>query len=1047
MAGLFKNKIIKENLNEFEIPNLEEKLSILNSWLNSYKNGELQKKNETQCEQSFNQDIFVKVLGYETFPREIYTILPKANVETGGGQMPDATLGYFDSKNQKVFAVVEIKDANTSLDKSQYRQGNLSPIQQAFKYKPQYKECGFVIATNFIEIRLFRDNQLDYELFTLQELVDPKDDNFNFRKFYYLLSVQNFVSMSGQTNTEKILSAIRIKQEDITNEFYKEYKKLREDLIKDILKNNKDIKRSQFYNLVVEKAQKIVDRIVFVCFFEDSGLLPENKLIEVVKYGDEKGLSIWSIMKDFFNAVDSGSAKMEIPNGYNGELFKQDNDLNNLKISDEICKKFVELSRFDFSEDLSVNILGHIFEQSISDLERLKSYSDKSIKEQNKRKKEGIFYTPEYIVDYIVKSSIGKYLEEKELEILNEYKLDNKRLKDYGYNKKIIEAYTKYHTFLKKVKVLDPTCGSGAFLVKVFDYLLAEHKRVFRIVSEAEGRSTGSALITDEEFIKPILENNIFGVDLNPESVEITKLSLWFKSAKKGKKLITLKNNIKCGNSLTFNWSKEFPEIINSGGFDVIIGNPPYIKEYTNEKAFNGLHNNKYYEGKMDLWQFFTCIGIDLLKPNGYLSYIAPSSWITNSGAKIMRNKILQESKILEFIDFGDYKVFKQAGIQTMIFVIKKEKPVNNSLEYLKLSKTEDVPNLLNNKKIINFQQKDFLNRPITFIGKKEDSLLLDKIKGKENFQLSEKEVAQGIVGAPDEFFILKDISQFSEKEKMFIKEFYTSSEKYGQPKSNSYIIYLSAKNFENKKIEDFPNLFKHFKPNELILTEAKIKYKTPNKPYYYLHREREEEFFKEGPKIISGSRVDGVQFLYTEKEFYGSRALNFIKTNRINLKYLVGILNSSLSFFWLKNKGKLLGKLLQIDKEPLLGIPICVADINYQNKISERVTKIISKNLEMNSGLHKSHELICHEFGINKINKKLETFYLLSFDDFINESKTVFSIDKKSELLDYFNLQKEKIIKQKSEINDLSREIDRLVYEIYDLTDNEINIIENDNL
>jgi adenine-specific DNA-methyltransferase len=412
-----------------------------------------------------------------------------------------------------------------------------------------------------------------------------------------------------------------------------------------------------------------------------------------------------------------------------------------------------------------------------------------------------------------------------------------------------------------------------------------------------------------------------------------------------------------------------------------------------------------------------------------------------------MRNKVLQESKILEFIDFGDYNVFKQAGIQTMIFILKKEKSKNNNIEYLKLNRTEDIQNLLHNKKIINFQQNDFLNKPISFISKKEDSLLLDKIEGKENFQLSEKEVAQGIVGAPDECFILKDISQFSEKEKIFIKEFYTSSEKYGQPKSNGYIIYLSAKNFADKKIEDFPNLFKHFKSNELILTEAKIKYKTPNKPYYYLHREREEKFFKEGPKIISGSRVDGVQFLYTEKEFYGSRALNFIKTDRINLRYLVGILNSSLSFFWLKNKGKLLGKLLQIDKEPLLGIPICVADINYQNEISEKVTKIISKSLEMNNGLHKNYELICHEFRINKINKKLETFYLLSFDDFINESKVVFSIDKKSELLDYFNSQKETILKQKSEINDLSKEIDRLIYEIYDLTDNEINIIENNDL
>src|SRR3989338_9398922 len=205
MAGLFKNKIIKEKIERFEIPDFEYKLSLVQSWYQAFQNGELQKKNETQCEQAFNQDFFVSVLGYIPFPKEIYTIQPKDNVETGCGQMPDATLGFFKNDRKRVIAVVEIKDANTALDKSQQREGNLSPIQQAFKYKPQYKECGFVIATNFSEIRLFRDNQLDYEKFTLTELVDPKDDYFNFRKFFFLLNVKNFVTEKGQSETEMLL--------------------------------------------------------------------------------------------------------------------------------------------------------------------------------------------------------------------------------------------------------------------------------------------------------------------------------------------------------------------------------------------------------------------------------------------------------------------------------------------------------------------------------------------------------------------------------------------------------------------------------------------------------------------------------------------------------------------------------------------------------------------------------------------------------------------------------------------------------------------------
>jgi len=205
-----------------------------------------------------------------------------------------------------------------------------------------------------------------------------------------------------------------------------------------------------------------------------------------------------------------------------------------------------------------VNILGHIFEQSISDIEQLKGEllgeeitTDELVeKKESKRKKDGIFYTPEYIVDYIVQNSLMVYLEEKENECLAKYKKEN-------------EAYQAYQHILQNIKVLDPACGSGAFLVKVFDYLYAENKRVGQIVK---------SLFDDDEIYKSILRNNIYGVDLNPESVEITKLSLWLKSAQKGKKLNNLDDNIKCGNSLiddpavagerAFDWQKEFSDIM-----------------------------------------------------------------------------------------------------------------------------------------------------------------------------------------------------------------------------------------------------------------------------------------------------------------------------------------------------------------------------------------------------------------------------------------------------------------------------------------------------
>ncbi|MFA5080785.1 MAG: DNA methyltransferase [Candidatus Paceibacterota bacterium] len=1028
MAGLFKNKIIKENLGKFEISNFEEKISVLQSWLNSYKNGELQKKTETQCEQSFNQDIFVKVLGYETFPREVFTLQPKANVETGGGQIPDATLGYFDKEDKRIICVVEIKDANTSLDKSQYRQGSLTPIQQAFKYKPQYKDCGFVIATNFIEIRLFRDNQLDYEQFTLQELVDPEDDYFNFRKFYYLLSAQNFISKSGQTLTEKLLSAIRIKQEEITNKFYKEYKTLREDLIKDIVKNN-NIKRSEFYNLIVEKAQKTIDRIVFICFFEDAGLLPENKLAEVVEYGDRVGLSIWSVMKDFFKAVDSGSVKMEIADGYNGELFKPDNDLNNLIISDEICKKFVRLSRFDFSEDLSVNILGHIFEQSITDLERLKSFSagnnEEQNKQQSKRKKEGIFYTPEYIVDYIVKNSLGRYLEEKEFEILNKYNLDDRRLKDVGYNKKIIKAYIEYSNFLKIIKILDPACGSGAFLVRVYDYLLAEHKRVFRIISEAEGTSNNNLLISDEEYIRPILENNIYGVDLNPESVEISKLSLWFKSAKKGKKLITLKENIKCGNSLiddqnvagkrAFNWNNEFSEIMQNGGFDVVIGNPPYIDSETmvkNNPVERKLIANNFLtaSGNWDLYIPFIEKAKNLIKTGGFASMIVPNKWLSMDYGLSLRNLIYPNIVLLS--DLSKLKVFDDANITSSIFVIK-----NSNESDIEVSSFINSSNYTSN--IINKKELDLNNWGSIFADN------LDLIK-KIELNTEPLEKYSDISGAftTSEAYELIDL----------IKDIDTSEDKNYLKLVNTGTIdkYYSAWGIQET-------------------TYLKNKYLYP----VILKTDFKEHFSKRFdrfncPKII----VSGIRhfecILDFDNEYVAGKSTTVIKdvNDPLDLFSLICILNSSLMTFYLKNKYSTSGMGGGINFSPSLvkKIPIKILNLNDEMKKDFKFLyfDLIDQNKKLLNQIHKIKTILTVEAGLSRLKNNFNYLEL----DFEKLNKSLREIITNTEdRLQIINLVEKEVNKLKlidSDIKDITYKINKIVLSLYEIhLDSDIKLIQ----
>ena len=551
-------------------------------------------------------------------------------------------------------------------------------------------------------------------------------------------------------------------------------------------------------------------------------------------------------------------------------------------------------------------------------------------RESRKRKEQGIYYTPSFIVDYIVRNALKPVLD-----------------KCRGVND------------LKRIKVLDPACGSGSFLIKALGIMVEKYKE-FNYEDNENLR------------IQIILEN-LYGVDLDEQAVEIARLNLLISALKLRRKLPSLRDNIKNGNSLLsgtdeelekyfgknfankkpFNWKKEFSEVFKQGGFDVIIGNPPYIKEFVNKSAFDGLHNSPYYQGKMDIWTMFACISIDLLKENGVLSFIAPNNWVSNAGASIFRDKVLKEGELKSFIDFGDYKVFDQAGIQTMIYSFEKQRPAKKyRIEYLRVNdkNTEEVKlivDLFGEKQKIEFEPERLIGKKITF-SNQESASILDKIESKKNFELTDQEIGQGIVAAPDKYFLEKDIDSYNKKEQEFLKPFFTASGRYKSGESESHIFYISDKNFANKKLRDYPNIEKHFQPFEKILKQAKEKYGTPDKPYFYLHRVRNEDFFNKGPKIVCGVRVVYPSFFYTEEPYYGSRALNFIKTGRINLKYLTGILNSKISFFWLKNKGKQLGDLLQVDKGPLMEIPICVGNEIQQKQIITLVDKMLSLNKEL---------------------------------------------------------------------------------------------------
>ncbi|EDC3008503.1 class I SAM-dependent DNA methyltransferase [Campylobacter coli] len=918
------------------------------------------------------------------------------------------------------------------------------------------------------------------------------------------------------------------------------------------------------------------------------------KLIEsnLVRFNDDKNLKFLNFKKIpdfdklselFFEVLaKEKSTRKKSEFAYlpylNSSLFEKQNIENTLEISslsndlklfyykntvlkDDKCKAkkgqvglleylFEFLDSFDFGSDdeqseilsqkelISSSVLGNVFE-------KLNGY------------KEGSFYTPSFITSYMCKESITKVVLDK---FNAQFDLD---AKDISELRKSLRKEDKkaQKELLNSIKICDPAVGSGHFLVSALNVMLSiydelnlfdeefylevqndeilitNHKGEFIKYKRPKTPKDKAHLIQQELFHtkKDIIENNLFGVDINPNSCEITKLRLWIELLKHSfyqsfddgnyhdlKTLPNIDINIKCGNSLVsyfetgkslshypnikermgkykrivkdykegfytdksrinqeiknlkisfknfcfadkfkkemksfndkcekyskkygnflavddenlkffvsanltlfdfdekeaakefanlkkeydsifnlesnhpFEWRFEFPEILdddgNFKGFDLIIGNPPYIKENDNKDLFTNTKKLRTYQGKMDIWYHFVGRGFDILKNNGYLAFIATNNWVTNSGAKKLRNIVLEESQILSLVDFSSFMVFDSASIQTMIMQFQKIKPPKNyEFHFAKITTQtpiyEDVINLLKNEKTqnneilsINLTPKKFIDKTLNFT-KSDYEELFNKIQKYGKFYLEESEVAQGIVPAIDEAFVIKDKNVFSKNEQCFIKEYYTGlSGKFYSSFTDKYLIYLSNKNYSGN-LDDLPNLKQHFQKYKEILKESKIKYKTPNKPYFYLHREREEKFFKKGEeKIISQVRCIEPIFVYSNENFYGSRALFFIQTCRINLKYLTGVLNSKLIAFWLKHKGKIQGNLFKIDKEPLLNIPV----VNINSKNEKLANKLISLVDEILKAKEQDKNANTQELE-NKINSLTYKLYNLTEEE-----------------------------------------------------------------
>lgn len=863
--------------------------------------------------------------------------------------------------------------------------------------------------------------------------------------------------------------------EKLSKEFFKNYKDAYEDFVQFITGKRYGKKGNKYVEQVIQDpnwqltalfnkdekqardfCKRMMGRIVFLYFIQKKGWLAvgQNKkwgegnpdyLFDLFRKSKHKGDFYYQELVPLFfktlNNTDSERESNTLRFPYlNGGLFddSQDKKYNKLHLPQDIFQNLFEtFNNYNFTiyEDapdehtvaVDPEMLGHIFENLLED-----------------NKDKGAFYTPKEIVHYMCKESLKAYLfahdednfANNELaklsidKIIQQQEL-NPDEKQYAEKNafKIIDA-------LKQVKICDPAIGSGAFPMGLLQEIF--NAQIFLL--ELSGFTKK---ITDADIKKHIIEESIYGVDIDPGAVDIARLRFWLSlvvDEQEPQPLPNLDFKIICANTLIpmgeingldmdakaslavkelekirhdfFNVSSESKlnlerqfkkvqiDLLNlrdlatkdnydfytklygfnpfdfeaapcswfdawwmfgiKQGFDIVIGNPPYIKEPTNKSAFDGFRKTKYYQGKMDLWYGFACVMLDNLKKDtGILTFIATNNWVTNTGASKFRSKVSSDAQIIQLIDFGNYKIFESADIQTMIMLFKS----NNNLpeyefDYRRIIDTEveldDIIQIFNgvgSKKIQIlkpiFDREILKDKSFLFSEGGLESILTDILQA-SNFRLDGKlEIAQGIVPNPDvvsknslskipeskikQFdikvgdgvFVIEnnEASNFPELERLIIKPLWEPYEidRFQVPSNHEKSIIYFTKKINSK---EYPTIISHLEKYREIMDERRENQQGKLK-FYQLHWPRDNYFFEKGPKILGVRKCQKPTFAYTEEEAYVMMAMNVIKCNRVNAKYLTALLNSKLIAFWLKHKGKMQGFQYQIDKEPLVDLPL----------------------------------------------------------------------------------------------------------------------------
>jgi len=956
---------------------------------------------EEQFQEGFLRELFVNILGYTLNPEPEYNLTTELKNEVGAKKADGAIL-----KDGKALGVIELKGTDTrDLDKIN---------EQAFSYKNNQTGCVYVITSNFEKLRFFVHNAVDHIEFNLFTLTEDE-----FRVLWLCLQVDNLLNGIPLKVKEESLLA----EEDITKQLYKDYSSFRTELWQNLVSNNPD----NDHLLLFKKTQKLLDRFLFIFFAEDSGLLPPNSISRIIKRWEtlkeeDAYKPLYDIFKQYFGYINTGR-KGKVPQddiyAYNGGLFQDDLVLDSITIDDAVLFPHVmKLTGYDFQSEVDVNILGHIFENSLNETENITAQLEgqEVDKSKTKRKKDGVYYTPKYITKYIVDNTVGKLCEEKK-EQLN---ITDDRFTQTGKRTgKGIADLQAYREWLLDLKICDPACGSGAFLNQALDFLIKEHQYLDELTAQYH---KSPIVLSDIE--TQILENNLYGVDINEESVEIARLSLWLRTAERGRKLTSLNHNIKCGNSLiddpeiagekAFKWRQEFPEVFEKGGFDVVIGNPPYVTRGLSKQMKESLNANfKTAQYQLDLYIAFIERGVGLIRAKGYFSYIVPNSWLKNMMMSECRRFIL-ENLDMKVLVTNLENVFSDASVDTMIFTAIKQGKSNT----IRIAEFRDHELFFRHF----VSQKRFLDN---------DGFIFDIEVSEEILPIVEKMNTE-ILHVGDIFDVSRGINPY---------DIYT-----GQ---SPEIIKSRAYHADNKKDETFV-------PELKGLHVSRYSYLWDSKHYIsygdWLAAPRDLKYFT-GPRIVFREILGRtlVSTLITE-DFKIDRSLYIAKIedayqDQFDVRYVLGILNSTVMAFYFRYTNNEFDNLFpKIRVAEFKKLPIKKTISEDQKRISDHVEHMLSTTKEFNSMVKNFIDLLQNKFDIVKLTKKIQIWYELEFKIFLKEIKKAevhLSLSDEAEWMQYFNEQKQEALEMKSEINRVDAEIDQMVYELYGLTEKEIRIVE----